>query len=518
MNDSVIIIGGGMGGLFTGALLARNGYRVTVLEKNATIGGGLQTFLRAGQRFETGMHMLGGFRPGASIFRICHYLGILDQLQLRATDNDCMDSLYYLRENERYAIPCGPERFVAYFSERFPTEAPQIRQYVEALYRLSNEVGMFYLREEDRPIFAHDEAFLQPADEFIAHYIKDPRLQDILAYMNPMYGGVAHHTPAYIHALVNVLYINGEDRFVDGSSQLAYALADVIRQHQGQVLTKSSVRTLACENRTIRSVETENGTRYTADHYISAIHPCTLLRYLDASALPRAYRQRLEEIPNSYSAFTVYLTLKPNRVPYFNHTGYCQSAHGLSWQLGLYDDQWPRGVMYMTPPVRQQGPFSRKMILTSPMPFEAVRSWENTRTGHRGPDYEAWKQRQADRILDRMEQIYPHFRDHIEALYTSSPLTIRDYYGAKEGSMYGFRKDAQNIALSQVPIVTKIRNLWLTGQNINLHGICGVPLTAINTAEALMGSHELIRQINAKYEADFPEGPTYPFYPPSTTP
>ena len=47
-----------MGGLFTGALLARNGYRVTVLEQNAAVGGGLQTFVRSGERFETGMHML----------------------------------------------------------------------------------------------------------------------------------------------------------------------------------------------------------------------------------------------------------------------------------------------------------------------------------------------------------------------------------------------------------------------------------------------------------------------------
>ena len=107
MNESVLIIGGGMGGLFTGALLARNGCRVTVLEKNATPGGGLQTFVRNDQRFETGMHILGGFRPGGSIARICHYLGILDRLKLRPTDPDCMDSLRYLKENEYYAIPGG---------------------------------------------------------------------------------------------------------------------------------------------------------------------------------------------------------------------------------------------------------------------------------------------------------------------------------------------------------------------------------------------------------------------------
>lgn len=502
MNERVLIIGGGLGGLFTGALLARNGYRVTVLEKNATPGGGLQTFVRSGERFETGMHMLGGFRRGGSLARICHYLGILDRLRIRPTDPDCMDSLHYLAEGERYAIPGGRERFTAYFAERFPREAEGVRHYVEALYRLSEEVGMFYLREDSVSIFSHSEEFLCPADELIARYVSDPRLRDVLAYMNPMYGGVAHHTPAYIHALVNVLYINGEDRFVDGSSQLAEALSDVIRAEGGTVETRAEVRTIHCEERMIRSVETADGRRFTADRYISAIHPCTLLRLLPEESLPRAYRQRLDSIPNSYSAFTLYLTLRPDAFPYINHTCYCQISHGEAWRFGAYDDLWPRGLMYMTPPVSDQGPFSRKMIITTPMSFEAVRRWESTTTGRRGAEYERWKAAQAARILDLMEQLHPGFRTKIETLHTSSPLTIRDYYGVKEGSMYGFCKDAQQIALSQVPIHTKIRNLLLTGQNINLHGICGVPLTAINTAEALLGTNRLIHAINTKYETD----------------
>ena len=299
-----------------------------------------------------------------------------------------------------------------------------------------------------------------------------------------------------------LLYIDGEDRFVDGSSQLAEALAGVIRANGGEVATRARVRHLACTERTIRYAETEEGRRYAADRYIAAIHPCTLLRMLDAAALPRAYRSRLEQIPNSYSAFTVYLKLKENRFPYINHTCYCQRAHGMAWQLGTYDELWPRGIMYMTPPVSGQGPFSRKMIITAPMPFDAVRRWEGTFTGRRGSDYEAWKEEQAGRVLALMERIRPGFREAVEAVHASSPLTIRDYYGTKEGAMYGFRKDAQQIALSQVPIATKIGNLLLTGQNINLHGICGVPLTAVNTAEALLGTNRLIHAINTKYETD----------------
>ena len=62
--------------------------------------------------------------------------------------------------------------------------------------------------------------------------------------------------------------------------------------------------------------------------------------------------------------------------------------------------------------------------------------------------------------------------------------------------MCGFSKDYKNMMLSQLPVVTKIDNLLLTGQNNNLPGFCGVPLTAINTVEAILGRNYIINKIN----------------------
>jgi all-trans-retinol 13,14-reductase len=75
-------------------------------------------------------------------------------------------------------------------------------------------------------------------------------------------------------------------------------------------------------------------------------------------------------------------------------------------------------------------------------------------------------------------------------------LTIRDYYNTKNGAIFGYRKDCENMIFSQLPVYTKVKNLYLTGQNINLHGICGVPLTAVSTAEAILGDHIIINAIN----------------------
>lgn len=77
MKPTAVIIGGGLGGLFTGAILSKEGVGVTVIEKNATPGGGLQSFVRHGETFDTGMHVIAGMHEGGNIRRICDYLGII---------------------------------------------------------------------------------------------------------------------------------------------------------------------------------------------------------------------------------------------------------------------------------------------------------------------------------------------------------------------------------------------------------------------------------------------------------
>ncbi len=498
MDNSVVIIGGGMGGLFTGALLAKNGYKVTVLEKNDIIGGGLQTFVRSGETFDPGIHVLGGFREGGSLYKICTYLGIMDKLDLKPTDEKCMDSLHYVNNGDRYDIPSGRQEYVRYFSTLFPEEADGIKNYVDALYRLTEELGLYYLKEDNRTIFDHSEEFYRPADDFIAQYISNPKLKDVFSYVNTLYGGVAHHTPAYIHALVKVLYINGEDRFVDGAYQLADALTGVIESNGGAVLNNAEVTRIFCEERAIKEVHTSAGGIFRAQWYISDIHPCALLKLLDPPDLPLAYKKRLEIIPNSNSCFLLFIKFKENSFEYINHSCYLVKDYGEMWNASFYDDLWPRGFMYMTPPVKNQGDCSRKMIITAPMSFDAVREWEDTTLGNRGEDYKRWKSAQSEKILDMMEKEYPGFRGKIEQMWSSTPLTIRDYYNTKEGAMYGYRKDSQSLALAHITVGTKIKNLLLTGQNLNLHGICGVPLTAVNTAEALLGRNRIIELINNK--------------------
>ena len=468
---------------------------MTVLEKNATIGGGLQTFTRFGEVFDTGMHVVGGVQPGGNIWRICRYLGIADKMRVKEVDPDCADRLYFAEDQHYYTIAKGREAYVETLAKDFPQQRENLKRYVDALFELTEELDLFYLRPTRKGLYNHSHDFLMAADDFIAKYISDKRLRSVVAYMNPLYGGRGGQTPAYVHAVISVLYINGASRFVGGSSHFAHLLADVIREHGGEVVAGDAVTWVEVNNRKVAYVRTAKSRQYEADWYISDIHPCTLLTLMDEHTFPKAFRDRMNEIPNSYSAFSLYIKMKDGRFPYINHSEYYTKRYDEIWNFCRDEASWPMGFLLMTPPEENQGPWSNKVLVTAPMQFDMVRRWENTTVGRRGNDYEQWKQARTDELLAQVEELHPGFREAIEAINASSPLTIRDFYGVKEGSICGFSKDCRNITLSQLPVVTKVSNLLLTGQNNNLHGFCGVPLTAINTCEAILGLNNVIEKL-----------------------
>lgn len=494
-GKNVLIIGAGVGGLFTGAILSREGYKVTVLEKNATIGGGLQSFKRFGEVFDTGMHVVGGMNPGGNIYRLCQYLGIAGKAACYPVDPVHSDRLYFACDKATYEIASGRDGFVASFCRYFPAERDNILRYVDAVARIAGEVDLFNLRPSETVFPSHSEEFFMAADAFIAKYVSDSRLRALLAYMNPFYGGRPGQTPAYIHAIISQLYMAGTGRFAGGTASFANLLADVISSAGGRVFTGDAVSEIQMDGKEISSVITSSGKSYKSDIYISAIHPCALLGLLPETAFTKAYRDRINSVPNSYSAFLLYLKLKPDAFPYINTTEYYMTRYSDVWNFGIKDKDWPLGFMFMTPPEVEQGPYASKVLITAPMTFSAVERWQDSYTGRRPADYTAFKEECAGKLMAMIEELHPGFSGAVEASNTATPLTIRDYYNVKDGSICGFSKDCNNILLSQLPVVTKIPNLLLTGQNNNLHGFCGTALTSITTAEALLGQNYIVNKL-----------------------
>ena len=485
--------------MVSGALLAKEGYKVTVLEKNAIIGGGLQTFKRHGVGFPTGMHVFGGFGKDGNLRKMYEYLGVMDRIKICPSDADAVDVITVIESGETYRLPKGREAFVKYLSERFPDEAQHIQTYIDKLYKISEEEHLYYLRESSDQDLMHSEDFLCSMEQLMTKCgLQNPKLKVLLGYLVPLIGSSPETTPAFIPAVLSLHHINGHYQFVDDSQQLAEALKEVIENAGGQVLANTEVVHIKVENRQVVEVVSKKGDQYQADCYISDVHPDVLLRLLDDGAFPRFYKERLQSIPETHSSFKVFIKFKEGAFPYYNHANFLLTDYdaNILEQKSSSQKDWPRGLLFTTPPVEGQGDFAQTMVIVTPMSYDWVRPWENTHTGHRGKEYENWKQTMMNQVLDYMENLYPDFRKSIEFTFASSPLTIRDYYGNKEGSNYGFQKDSRNLMLSQMSVFTKVKNLYLTGQNVNLHGLCGVSLTAIETVEALVGKNAIVRKIN----------------------
>ena len=498
-KQSVIIIGGGIGGLFCGAILSKEGYDVKVFEQHYKIGGGLHHFKRGDVEFETGMHVIGTFQQGGALNKICSYLGIMDKLSIRPTDEDCFELFQIGSDNKIYRYAKGAERFIETLAADFPEEKENIRRYVQAMRDIVSEVKMFNLEISDYTTAQHSPEFMISVGDFINSFTENEKLRAVLALSNPLYGGEQYSTPAYIHAIISLLYIEGAARFVGGSQQLADALVDLIKQNGGEVFTRKGVTHIEITDKQIDYIQTIDGEQHCADWYISAIHPSAMFKLMDTSKIQRSYWQRIDSIPNSYSAFTLYIVFKPETFPYMNYTGYYIDDYSQVWAHGAYSpEEFPNGMMYLTPPVTMNDKYAQKMIVNCIMNFDTVRQWENTTVGNRGEDYKAFKTHCKERIIAKLEKIFPDIRACIKSTYSATPLTIRDFYNQKEGALYGVKKDCNNIMRSHIMVRTKLKNLLLSGQNLNLHGMVGTPLTSINTCAELLGFEYLLNKINNK--------------------
>ena len=91
---------------------------------------------------------------------------------------------------------------------------------------------------------------------------------------------------------------------------------------------------------------------------------------------------------------------------------------------------------------------------------------------------------------------FPELIGNIENRIAASPLTYRDYIGTPNGGIYGTLRDFNNPMASYVSVKTKIPNLFFTGQNVNLHGMLGVSISALLTCGELLGIDNLIEEIN----------------------
>ena len=125
--------------------------------------------------------------------------------------------------------------------------------------------------------------------------------------------------------------------------------------------------------------------------------------------------------------------------------------------------------------------YATQIDILTPMLWSEVAQWESTSVGRRGDDYKSMKQRRAEECIELASTAVKGLSGAVKEIYTSTPLTYRDYTNTPYGSAFGIRKDYSSALMTQLSVRTPVPNLMLTGQSLILHGLQGVTMTAMTT-------------------------------------
>ncbi len=493
-KHDIIIAGSGLGGLVCAYILSKNGYQVLVLEKNAQLGGCLQTFSRPGVKFDTGMHYIGSMEEGQILHRFFKYLGLLDNVKLQRLDTDGYDVISIKGKKFRYAS--GFDNFIETLVKDFPENRLDIENYIDRVKEIADSSPLYNLQKINSNVFIEADYIKTSVNEFIASITKNPLLQSVLAGSLPLYAGVKDKTPTYIHALINNFYIQSAWRIVGGSDTIVKSLIKSIRGFGGQILNNAEVTEFVCDDKKATNVLLKDGRSFKADYFISNIHPQVTSEKVKSKLIRKMYRERISKIDNTISTFTVFIKFKKNTLKYLNYNFYYYDNPDI-WSFIDYDQKYfPQSYLYMHQCESLNPEYATSAQIIAYMKFEEVKKWEHTTIENRGADYKEFKRKKAELLLDKLEESFPGTKAAIDKIYTSSPLTYRDYTATKDGSMYGILRDKNFPMQTLISQRTKIPNLFLTGQNINSHGILGVTIGAIITSAELLGIEKIIDDIS----------------------
>lgn len=489
----VIIIGGGLGGLSCGVMLSKEGLNVCVLEQHNVIGGCLQSFQRHGRTLDTGMHYVGSLSEGQIMHQYFKYLGIINRLSLRKLDETGFD-YFHFDDGTSYCHSMGYDRFTENLSTCFPKESENIKSFAKVLQYVGKLISPSILK--DGRISNGGMGYMSiSAYNEICKFIEDEKLRRVLAGNCGLYAGDKLTTSLYEYGMITHSNIEGAYAFEDGSQQLADLLVEQIKKNGGDVLLKSKVSRIVLNGEKVEYVELNNNDRMAASWVISSLHPSVTFSLLENNTIyKKAFFTRINSLANTYGLFTTYLLLKPNTVRYVNQNHYLFNNPDVWAMYGDYKGHnIPSTLLCMQP--NRNSEFTNVITLLTPMPYALCEKWANSTVGHRGEDYRDFKAQFSEAVIDFVSQYYPNLRQDIDKIHTASPLTYRDYTSTPDGSAYGIIKDCRNPMVTLMPARTRIGNLLLTGQNLNMHGCLGTVVSSAVTSSEILGIEYLSKKI-----------------------
>ncbi|HEY5902825.1 MAG TPA: phytoene desaturase family protein [Anaerolineales bacterium] len=305
-TPSAIVIGAGIGGIATAARLARNGFHVTVLEKNEIPGGRAGQILRDGHRFDTGPTLflmpevwretyaaLGEtMTDHLDLIRIdpTYTVHFDDGLQLQLSSN--IGSMQEQLERVEKTAFTG---FLGYIAEGSRHYKLSLEKFVGRNFSSLFE----YFSPGNLPLLFSLKA-LQKHYANAGRFFKDERLRAAFTFQNMYLGLSPYDAPATYSLLQYTELAEGVWYPLGGMYRAIESLVSIARKLGVQFIYNCAVREIRTNGSRVESVVTADGREFTADVFVGNAD----LPYIYKELLPKgAEASRLEK--KQYTCSTI---------------------------------------------------------------------------------------------------------------------------------------------------------------------------------------------------------------------
>jgi phytoene desaturase len=493
----VIVIGAGMGGLSAAIQLAVRGVRVTLIEKNARVGGKLNIWEKDGYRFDTGPHVL--TMPWA-IEEVFTAAGrrLTDEVPLVALETVCR---YHFPGKTTTILdaPADADDAARAIDAFAPGQSAGFQRFLAYARRVSNATTDPFLRQDFgasvRGIPSPEQwhqlgAFLslrpwRSLRDVVHECFSDPRLRQIFE-LYALYSGSHPARCSGIFATVaDVQWRQGTFYLPGGLYQLAQALLKIAQDLGVKVVLDMPVSEVIVKHGQAQGVVAETGERLYADAVVCNADCLSALSSLvPITARKRWTQQRVEDIEPSTSAFLLLLGVT-GTFPQLAHHNSFLAADGERefadiFDLGLPADDQTIGVacQSVTDSSRAPAGCTNLFVMTNPPALNEHFDWSVEAPAYR------------DRVLSKLEAMgLTDLRQRIQVEQMWTPLDLRDRYGAWRGAIYGLSSNGWRNGFLRPPQVSPdVRGLYFVGGSTHPGG--GLPLCALsgtNVARRICG-------------------------------